>query len=251
MEKSYSFAAALLLGLFTLVFTSCDKDKVDTPKPVIKLEEVGAKNSKTVKAGSDLHLEAEIAAEALIAKIEVVISSSKDGKKLVNEVFTKSKYINVKNTTFHEHIDIPETIEAGDYKLSFVVTDKLGQSTTAESDITVLAKDAGAPEIVIEEVGSKNSKTAVAGGEMHLEAAIKAVNKIAEIEVEIHNSAANYEKVYTFTGDYVGKTEVSFHEHLEIPVDAPAGEYHLHFIVKDASGKTTAVEVEGVNITSK
>lgn len=251
MEKSYSFAAALLLGLFTLVFTSCDKDKVDTPKPVIKLDEVGAKNSKVVKAGSDLHLEAEIVAEALIAKIEVVVASSKDGKKVVNEAFTKSKYIGVKNTTFHEHIDIPEATVAGDYKVSVIVTDKLGQVTTTESDLKILDKNAGAPEIVIEEVGAKNSKTAVAGGEMHLEAAIKAVNKIAEIKVEIHNGAANYEKEYTFTGDYVGKTEASFHEHLEIPDDAPAGEYHLHFTVKDASDNVTTAEVEGVKITKK
>ena len=107
----------------------------------------------------------------------------------------------------------------------------------------------GSPEITITETGEGNSKTAVAGGEMHLEAEISAPNKIAEIEVKLHNTAADYEKGFKYTGKYLGETSAHFHEHLAVPADAPAGEYHLHFTVTDAEGNSTTEEVEGIQIT--
>lgn len=84
---------------------------------------------------------------------------------------------------------------------------------------------------------------------MHLEAEISAPNKIAEIEVKLHNTAADYEKEFKYTGKYLGETSAHFHEHLAVPVDAPAGEYHLHFTVTDAEGNSTTEEVEGIQIT--
>ena len=84
-----------------------------------------------------------------------------------------------------------------------------------------------------------------------MEADITAPLKIAGIEVELHNSDAGYEFTSIFTGKYLGETSVHFHEHIEVPADAPAGEYHLHFTVTDAEGNATTEEVEGIQITEK
>ena len=35
---------------------------------------------------------------------------------------------------------------------------------------------------------------------------------------------------------------MEFHEHIDIPAEAPLGEYHLHFTVTDQKGQTTLVE---------
>ena len=59
----------------------------------------------------------------------------------------------------------------------------------------------------------------------------------------------DYEKEFKYTGKYLGETSAHFHEHLAVPADAPAGEYHLHFTVTDADGNSTTEEVEGIQIT--
>ncbi|HLW50934.1 MAG TPA: hypothetical protein VKZ78_08170, partial [Sphingobacteriaceae bacterium] len=55
---------AIIAGLI-LSFSSCKKDKDPIPDaPVITNLEIGSGNNQTVTAGSDLHLEAQIVAEA-------------------------------------------------------------------------------------------------------------------------------------------------------------------------------------------
>ena len=155
-------------------------------------------------------------------------------------------------STFHEHLDIPADAAPGAYTVTFVVTDKLGQSTTFTSDLTVKALDKTAPTITFKEVGEDDSHKAVIGQKMHLEAQIEAPHKIAKIEVEFHNTAAGYEHVFTYTDEkYVGETSALFHEHPQIPTDAPAGEYHIHFTVTDAAGNSTTEEAEGIQITKE
>ncbi len=243
----------MLLSVFALTLTSCDNDD-DNPsvaKPKINLEEVGEENSKTATAGKDLHLEGELEAEGLIANITVNIASADGKTQVLTKSYSDGKYIGVRNTTFHEHVDIPASTPAGDYKLTFTVTDKAGQSSVFTSTLKIEVPVEGAPEITINEVGEGNSMTGVAGGKMPVKAAVKAQKKIAEIELELHNTSADYEKVFTFKGEYVGKTEADFNEQLLIPADAPAGEYHLHFTVKDAEGNSTTEEAEGVQVKDK
>ena len=255
MKKILFLAASVLFCVFSLVFTSCDSDDDPQPsvaKPVAALAEVGEENSKEATAGKDLHLEGDLEAEGLIARIDVTIATADGKTTIVQKSYTEGKYIGVRNTTFHEHLDIPADAAAGAYKVTFVVTDKLGQSTTFTSDLTVKALDKTAPAITFKEVGEDDSHKAVIGQKMHLEAQIEAPHKIAKIEVEFHNTAAKYEKVYTYTDEkYLGQTSVLFHEHPEIPADAPEGEYHIHFTVTDANGNTTIEEAEGIQITKK
>ncbi len=211
--------------------------------------EISAPNKKTATAGKDMHLEGNLEAEGLIARIDVAVTSADGLTTVFAKSWTDGKYIGVRNTTFHEHIDISSETAAGEYVLTFTVTDKAGQSSVFKSSLKITTPVEGSPEITITETGEGNSKTAVAGGEMHLEAEISAPNKIAEIEVELHNTAADYEKEFKYTGKYLGETSAHFHEHLAVPADAPAGEYHLHFTVTDADGNSTTEEVEGIQIT--
>ena len=117
--------------------------------------------------------------------------------------------------------------------------------------LTVREPSAGKLSASIVEVGKDNSMKAVAGGELHLEAEVNAPSGIAAIEVEPHNGAAGYEKTFEFAGKYVGKTSAMFHEHIAVPADAPAGEYHLHFTVTDAEGNSVTEEAEGLVVTRK
>ena len=127
MKKSLFMAAALLLSLCMFTFSACDDDEEEKTvgKPVVALNEVGKENSKTAIAGSDLHLEGEITAENGIKRIDIEIHQEEGGEFRIEKSFTEGKYIGVKNTTFHEHIDIPAEAPAGAYHLHFTVTDKL------------------------------------------------------------------------------------------------------------------------------
>lgn len=102
------------------------------------------------------------------------------------------------------------------------------------------------PVINLTEIGSENSKKGVAGSDLHLEGSIIADGLIKQIDVEIHQEnggSFKIEKSYK-DGKYIGVKNADFHEHLDIPADAPAGDYHLHFTVTDQFGQTTTVESE-------
>ena len=210
MKKIIFIAASVLFCVFSLVLSSCSDDddaKQSVAKPVVALAEVGKENSKEAIAGKDLHLEGDLVADGLIARIDVTIATKDGNKTIVKQSYTEGKYIGVRNTTFHEHLDIPTDAAPGAYTVTFVVTDKLGQSTTFTSDLTVKALDKTVPTITFKEVGEDDSKKAVIGQKMHLEAQIEAPHKIAKIEVEFHNTAAGYEHVFTYTDEkYVGET---------------------------------------------
>ena len=90
--------------------------------------------------GDDMHLEADIVAEGLIKRIDVEIHKE-DGSYEIEKAYTEGKYIGVKNTEFHEHIDIPAEAPLGEYHLHFTVTDKKGRTALAEAHIEVVEFD--------------------------------------------------------------------------------------------------------------
>lgn len=137
------------MGLCMFTFSSCDDEKESTGKPIVGLNEVGKENSKTGIAGSDLHLEGEIIAENLIRRIDIEIHQEDGGDFKIEKSFTEGKYIGVKNAHFHEHIEIPSEAPAGKYHLHFTVTDRLGQTETRESELTVKA---AAAHIIVEDL---------------------------------------------------------------------------------------------------
>ena len=102
-----------------------------------------------------------------------------------------------------------------------------------------------APVVDLTEVGSANSKKAQVGGDLHLEAEIIAEGLIQRIDIEIHQEDGSFEFEKSYTeGKYIGVRQVEFHEHLHLPPNAPAGNYHLHFTVTDQTGQKTTVESE-------
>lgn len=148
MERKLFFGAMLIFSVSMLFFSSCNKDDDKPLAPTVKITELGSghdsPNDKIGYIGSEFHLEATITADGLIKEILVEVhqengnGESKRGYSF-NEKFTDSKYVGLKNTTFHEHIDIPADAPEGEYHLHLMVVDQYGQSTTAESDLTIKA----------------------------------------------------------------------------------------------------------------
>lgn len=128
--------------VLSLISTSCSSDDDDTlPKPTVTLTEVGHNNSKHAHPGHDLHLEADIMAEGLLKFIDIKIHQEGGGDFLIAKSFTTGNYIGVKNTEFHEHIEIPADAPLGEYHLHFYVTDQQGQQTLAESQLELVEAD--------------------------------------------------------------------------------------------------------------
>lgn len=105
--------------------------------------------------------------------------------------------------------------------------------------------DSGAkPEIQLNEVGLENSKIGVIGSDLHVEAQIVAEGLINTVKVEIHPEGSGtweFDSIYTEFSD-LKNTE--FHKHIDIPLTADAGDYHLHFIVVDKLGNESTEESE-------
>jgi hypothetical protein len=133
----------IILSMLTI---SCDKTD---SKPEIDFHELGFDNSKTAVAGDELHMDAEIVAENQIDRIEIEIHPEGDGHKnaalnLLSEeewefdtVYTK--FSGLKNTHFHEHIEVPEDVEPEHYHFHFAVTDMEGNQTVFEEEVEILA----------------------------------------------------------------------------------------------------------------
>ena len=142
--KNIKFMSLLMAFLCasTLFLTSCSDDDDDLPaKPSITLTEVGHDNAKYCHPGHDLHLEADVVAEGLIQRIDVEIHEENGGSFKIEKSYTDGKYIGIRNTEFHEHIDIPAEAPLGEYHLHFTVTDKNGQQTTVESELNIVEDD--------------------------------------------------------------------------------------------------------------
>lgn len=254
MKKNLVLAVVLLLGLCMFTFSSCDNDneKEGVGKPIVNLNEVGEENNKTGIAGSDLHLEGEITAENLIKRIDIEIHQEDGSDFKIEKSFTEGKYIGVKNTHFHEHIDIPSEAPAGKYHLHFTVTDQMGQTETKESELTVKA---AAAHITVEDLkfgashDFSDNKIGYVGTKPMVSAHVKAENGLEKITVFIHNEEGTpsfeLDTTYTFNGEKEWGTEGQ-HKHIAIPDNAPAGDYHMHLNVYDKKGEVSENSLEGV-----
>lgn len=135
--KTVIIALALIANIF---FTSCDKvDEIALP--VVAILELGEGDTHgtdhTAVIGGELHAEVEVVAEGTIDYIQVIIHPEGDHDE--NEAWELdtiyTKFSGLKNTTFHEHIDIDSIAEAGDYHFDFIVTDMDGCQGSAEADL--------------------------------------------------------------------------------------------------------------------
>lgn len=137
----------LTLAVFTaLFFAACEKNE-NPSKPIITILELGEGdshgNNLIAKVGGDLHMEIDIVAEGKIAKIQVRIHPEgehhEEGEHEEWEVDTTyTTYSGLKNTIFHEHVDIDISAEPGDYHFDFIVTDMEGNQSSAEADLKII-----------------------------------------------------------------------------------------------------------------
>ncbi len=144
--KGAMLKSAILLAA-VVIMTSCGK----TEKPEIGSFELGYENSKIAYVGGDLHINAEVVAEGTIDRIHIVIHpEGEHGKKGVRSAMdegewevdtTYTKFSGLKNTTFHEHIEIPMDAEPGDYHFHFEVTDMEGYQTVIEEELEIKIPD--------------------------------------------------------------------------------------------------------------
>jgi len=139
-----------LIAIIPAFLISCDKNE----NPEITIHELGYENTKTVIAGSDLHIDAEIMAPQKISSIQLIIHSEEEHAANipmkvkstnqeateweVDSIYTKG-YAGVKNAEFHEHLDVPLTAESGHYHVHIKVTDMEGNQTVKEDEIEVQA----------------------------------------------------------------------------------------------------------------
>lgn len=120
----------------------------EVSKPEIGNFELGYEGSKTATVGEELHMDAEIVAEGTIDRIRVEIHpESEHMKKSMTDMLDGegwefdsiyTKFSGLKNTTFHEHIEIPGSAEAGHYHFHFEVTDMEGYQTVYEDELELL-----------------------------------------------------------------------------------------------------------------
>ena len=147
---------AILMAITNLLFLSaCHTDEEAFAKPIINLTEVGIENSTVGYPGSDFHLEAELVAEAKINTVMVKIHPEGNILWAFDTIYTK--FSNLKNATFHEHIEISADAGVGAYVLQLIVSDLDGNQTIAESAISLVQpNDSVAPVIAITSAPSAN-----------------------------------------------------------------------------------------------
>lgn len=148
----------ILFLSFIIIAHSCKKEEAPA-KPLVYNFELGLNNSKLAFVGGDIHLEAEVEAAGKIHTIQVEIHP--EGEHGLKGGWTKAllqweadttytKFTGLKNTTFHEHIDVPMEADTGHYHVHFIVTDMEGNQTTIEDEVELqLPNDSEAPVLTI------------------------------------------------------------------------------------------------------
>jgi len=248
------------LIIISLGMASCRKDEAEpVAKPSISGFEVGLQNSMTAYLGADLHLEAEVVAEGKISTIQLEIHSGEEVRQIALEWEFDSlytKFSGLKNTTFHEHVDIPLTVDTGHYHVHFIVTDQTGQQTLVESDLHIeFPSDVQAPTITIGSAptngqaftngqairiaGTVGDETALGG---LLVALVRADQLLTDAQVSSNNSI-----VLVHTHEFPDSKNYSFDISIHVgtaqdfnnpsqTITWQSGEYYLLVKTKDAFG---------------
>ena len=137
----------VIIAITSILFiTACSDDDV-IEKPVITIHELGEGdthgNDHTAKIGGDLHMDIEVVAEGTINTIQVIIHpEDEDHKSISDEGWeldtTYTKFSGLKNTEFHEHVEIDTTAEAGEYHFDFIVTDLEGNQSSTDAELQII-----------------------------------------------------------------------------------------------------------------
>ena len=251
MKLNIKHLALFVLSGITL--SSCsddDNELVVEEAPAISNFEFGEGSThgdeQVAYKGSDIHLEAEIFAEATVSSIALEIHAHdlevSEGEEEwdLDQVYTDADYL-VINPTFHQHVEVPANAPAGEYHISLTVTDANGNSTEVEGHLHV--------EDPITTSDLSIDENVVRGSDFHAEFMIEAVHGVHNITVDIHGhdlavgeGEVEWDLEQVFEEGYHGETSVEFHEHIDVPATAPAGEYHMSIIIEDEEGNTHVID---------
>lgn len=251
MKTNFKPVALFVLAAVSLSSCSSDDDAALMEEaPVISNFEYGEGSThgdeQVAYKGADIHMEAHINAVATVSSITVDIHAHDlepaEGEVAweLEQVYTDAGYL-VINPTFHEHIDVPETAPAGEYHLTLTVTDANGNSTEVEGHIHIT------DPITLSEMSI--DETVQRGMDFHTEFMIDAVHGIHNVTVDVHAHGLtivegevewHFEQV--FEEGYHEESSIEFHEHIDVPGTAPAGEYHMLITIEDEAGNTSVID---------
>ena len=258
MKINFKHVALFVLAGITL--SSCsddDNELIVEEAPLISNFEFGQGSSHgdghVAYTGSDIHLEAEIVAEAGVKSISVDIHAHDlevgEGEEEwdFEKIWDDTKYQAI-NPKFHEHIDVPSNAPAGEYHITFTVTDENGNSTEIEGHIDIM-KPITISDLSIDESVER-------GDDFHVEFTIDAVHGVHHVIVDIHahgltvgEGEAEWHFDQEFEEGLHGKTSAAFHEHIDVPATAPVGEYHMVITIEDEAGNTTKIDTH-IDVTA-
>ena len=131
-----SFKSLIGITLFIMVafwVTACDKEDVDSTKPTIAINE--PEEDEEFNRGEELHLEVDFADNVELHQYKIDIHSAEGhGHKSTSEKWVYEKVYDLsglKNKHIHDLINIPATIDTGDYHVIVYCTDKAGNESNA------------------------------------------------------------------------------------------------------------------------
>ena len=213
----------------TMLLSSCQKEEALMVQEgaSVTINELGANNSKIAYTGHELHLDADIQAPGKIAgiKLQITLAETNYGWDFLK---TYGDYKGLKEANFHEHVAVPENARPGMYNLLIVVTDERGQKTLSKSNFEVV-KDLSLP--IIEDATFAFKAPAL----IQVSGQLRAINKIAKVEVEVQSSVWTKNFIYT-NSEMLGQTSFSWNEDIDISA-APAGHYHVNIKLSDQKEK--------------
>lgn len=150
--KNIKFLLFYILIFTVFIVSSCEKEKVDTEKPVITIS--GPEENEVLYIGSEIHFEVDFSDDVQLKSYKVDIHSNFDGhshkcsSKEDSIAFSFQKSWNfdegLKQSHIHHHeIVIPDEIDAkkvaqGDYHFMIYCTDVAGNESWIAIDVKIL-----------------------------------------------------------------------------------------------------------------
>lgn len=145
--KLYIKSFLIVMSVLSIACSDSNDEHVFA-KPEINNLIIGHDNSHQASLSSDLHIEADIIADARIEKIILIIhpegehhdhtsmKSEHDEWEIELEFL---EFKGLKNTIFHKHIDVPANADLGDYHFHIAVVDAKGNKTELNEEFVVVA----------------------------------------------------------------------------------------------------------------
>lgn len=243
----FNIVKLLLFPVFFLLFFSCkDEAAEDLGEISVEIKELGHHDTNgggVVHAGEDLHIDAKIKATNKISNINVSIYPKSNARLfIVNDDF--SDYNGQINADFHKHIDIPQSVSAGDYMVSIKVTDQRGMAKVATGELKIEKEETNGIIVELDEVGEHDANgggVINAGASLHLDGQVASVNKIAEVSVSIQAKNSTTPVITQIFPEYAEKSASTFHEHITLPTSLAVGDYVVTLTLKDKVGKVKSI----------